>query len=169
MAYPVPAPPRPAGSPFPSSERLATCWRNATSMRFRSSRSGPRGSASPPSYGSKKPAVTRSPQTQTWSTWSVRPTTAKRTQSQEVQEHGAGCATAPPPTQTVVTWCAVAGATTHTTTRASGSATASSTGAALSSATPAARNQRFTPASRDGWSRGVCAEDGQWLKTRGLW
>ena len=149
MAFPVLAPLRPAGSPYRSSESSATCWRSATAKRFKWSLSGPRGSASRPSCVSKRPGATRSPRTRTWSTWSARPTTARRTRRRGARGRGAGCATAPRPTQTAAMWCAAAGVTTRTTTRACGSATASSTGAASSSATRAVRNQRFSPASRE--------------------
>lgn len=93
----------------------------------------------------------------------------KRTKPQAAQGHGADCATVPLLTQTAVTWCAAAGASTRTTTRGSGSATASSTGAVLSSATPAVRNQKFSPASR-GWG-GTGGGRGKRIRVagKGIW
>lgn len=146
-ASPAPAPLRPAGSRCPSSERSATSWRSATATPCRWSPCVPRASASPPSCGSKRRVASRSPLTRTWCTWSARPTTARRTRPLGVRAHGAACAMARRRAPKAVPWCAAAAATTRTTTRASGSATASFTGAAWSSATRAVRGPRSSRAS----------------------
>lgn len=149
----VPAPPGPAGSPCPSWGRSATSWRSATARRSRWSRSGPLGSASLPSCASKGLGATRSPETQTWSTWSALPTTVRRTRPRGARGQEADCATAPPPSRAAAAWCAAGGATTRTTTRGSASATASSTGAASSSAARAARSRRFSRANSESAER----------------
>lgn len=93
----------------------------------------------------------------------------RRTLWRGAWEHRAGCVTRLwCSTSADVTWCAVAGDTTHTSTPASGSATASSCGAAMLNATPAVRGQRCTHANENiYWMVCVCVCD-VCLWTRGF-
>lgn len=147
MEFRVPVQLRPAGPRSPNSERLDIFWKRNTTLQCKWRWYEPADWDSQPSWRSSRSRATRNPWKRIWCISKSHPTTVRKTLPRGASAPRDGSATAPLPTRTGATWCAVEEATTHTSTPRCGSATANSTGAALSSATRAASGQRCSPAN----------------------